>query len=72
MPTKNPILVHLPASLEALSAPAISPVLKRDSTLAALTMPTMPKGKQQNNVTRIDSTSHVFGGAWGVVMFSMK
>ena len=33
------------------------------STLEAFTIPAIPKGRQQNSVTSIDSISHVLGGA---------
>lgn len=60
-PVQNAHLVHFPACSEALFAPCISPALNFELTLAALTIPAIPNGKQQKRVTKIDSTSQVLG-----------
>jgi hypothetical protein len=51
--------------LEAACAPAKSPVAHLEFTWEAKTIPAIPKGKQQNMVTRIDSTSQFLGGVEG-------
>ena len=62
MPLKSAAKVHVFAFFEALSAISLLPAYQFDSTFAAYTIPTMPKGKQQKIVARIDSINHVFGG----------
>ena len=60
-PTKKPILVHFFALLLACTASSYLPSVKRVLTFDAFIMPAIPKGRQQNRVTRIDSAIHVFG-----------
>ena len=55
-------LIHLPASAAAWFAPATSPAAHLLLTSADLMIATMPKGRQQNRVTRIDQTSLLSGG----------
>ena len=57
----NPHLVQFPADLLASSAAATLPAAKSELTFAAFTIPTMPNGRQQKIVTKMDSAIHVFG-----------
>ncbi len=61
MPTQHPISVHFFAFLLASSAASMFPAAKSELTFAAYTIPTTPKGRQQNMVASIDSASHVLG-----------
>ena len=70
-PTKNPILVHLPASLERRAASSKFPAATAAFTLLALMIPTTPNGRQQKMVTRIDSTSQFFGGVESSYLFGL-
>ncbi len=62
IPIQKPITTHFLASAAASAAPSTSPAKNLDSTLEALMMPTMPKGRQQKMVTRMDSTNQFLGG----------
>ena len=62
MPTITDHLIHLPASAADWLAPATSPAVHLLLTSADLMIATMPKGRQQNRVTRIDQTSLLSGG----------
>ena len=62
MPTITDHLIHLPASAAAWLAPATSPLLHLLLTSADLMIATMPNGRQQKRVTRIDHTSLLSGG----------
>src|SRR3546814_2846297 len=70
MPTKKPILVHFPACWELSKASLYCPASYLPFTLAAYTIPTIPNGRQQKSVTRIDSTGQFFGRAGGGVGFT--
>lgn len=64
-PIKKPTLVQVPASFEAFKAPAMSPASYLLFTCDEKTIPTIPKGKQQKIVTKIDSTSQFLGRGAG-------
>ncbi len=49
-----PMIVHFFAVSAYLCASSYLPAFHAGSTLVAFTMPTMPSGKQQNNVERIE------------------
>ena len=65
----RPYIVHFLASAAALLAPAMSPARNSPSTLEALIIPAIPSGKQQNKVTKIDSTNQFLGGVLNSVGF---
>lgn len=61
---KTPHSVHFLACLERYNACSYSPLEYKVSIFVALIIPTMPNGKQQKQVTNIDSTNHVLGIDW--------
>lgn len=58
---KNPHSVHFLACLEQSKACSYAPLEYSESIFVALIIPIMPNGKQQRQVTKIDSASQVLG-----------
>jgi hypothetical protein len=71
-PNIKPILVHLSASLLNRWASSNLSAVKAAFTLAAYTIPTMPKGKQQKMVIRMASSIHVFGQIFVSIMYKFR
>ena len=55
-PAHTLMIDHSFAFSEACCAPATSPIASLEFTWLANTMPTMPVGRQQNSVARIECT----------------
>ena len=71
-PAKKPILIHFLALSLACCASLNCPCANSELTFEALIMPTIPKGRQQNSATRIDSVIQVLGQMFVSIVLDFK
>lgn len=60
-PQHNATILQVFAFRLAFSAPSMSPLMNFPLTLAEFTIPTIPNGRQQNTVVKIENNRYVGG-----------